>query len=99
MQEKHFNIELSDNAERDFENSYNYYEKISYKIANDFFLQIDKSLEGIKMMPLSFPIIFKKTRKFVVKKFPFIIYFQIAGRTVQILAIFHTSRNPVDWYR
>ena len=37
MQEKHFNIELSDNAERDFENSYNYYEKISYKIANDFF--------------------------------------------------------------
>lgn len=47
------NIEISDEAERDFDNSY-YFEE-SPIIANAFYQQINISFESVKKTPYSFP--------------------------------------------
>lgn len=36
------------------------------------------------------------TRELVIGKFPFIIPYRVKGDEVQILRVFHTSRNPPD---
>jgi toxin ParE1/3/4 len=48
MRGKPYNIEISEEAETDFENSYAYYYDESPKIANTFFRLINTSLETIK---------------------------------------------------
>jgi plasmid stabilization system protein ParE len=97
MKGKPYSIEISDEAECDFDNSYNYYFAESPKVADAFFQRISISFKSIETIPLSFPEVYKSVRKFTVKKFPFVIYFQVKESTVKVIAIFHTSRNPEIW--
>ena len=97
MKIKPFSIELSDEAEVDFDKSYEYYYEDSLKVADTFFKIINLGFENIKQNPNSFPIAHKDVRKFVVKKFPFVIYYRIVNTVIQVIAIFHTSRNPEIW--
>ena len=78
MRTKTFSIELSDEAEVDFDKSYEFYFEDSPKVADTFFKQINIGFENIKENPKSFPIVHKYVRKYVVKKFPFVIYYRIA---------------------
>ena len=97
MKTKPFSTELSDEAEVDFDKSYEFYSEDSPKVADTFFKQINLSFDNIKQNPKSFPIAHKDVRKYVVKKFPFVIYFRIVHTVIQVIAIFHTSRNPEIW--
>ncbi len=97
MKKKLFSIEISNDAESDFDNSYEFYFEENQKVADIFFNRINLSIESIKKNPLSFPIAYRNVRKFVVKKFPFVIYYQIVESVVRVIAIFHTSRNPEIW--
>ena len=97
MKAKKFSIEISDEAEIDFDKSYEYYFEDNPKVADTFFKKINISLEDIKQDPFTFPIVYKEVRKYLVHKFPFIIYYQIVNSTIKVIAIFHTSRNPEIW--
>ncbi|MGD9931298.1 MAG: type II toxin-antitoxin system RelE/ParE family toxin [Mangrovibacterium sp.] len=97
MKTKRFRIEISDEAEIDFDKSYRYYSDESQKVASSFYKQINLSFEILKQHPESFPIVYKNVRKFFVKKFPFVIYYQLVGSAIRVIAIFHTSRDPEIW--
>ena len=97
MKTKPFSIELSDEAEDDFDKSYEFYIEDNPKVADTFFKQVNLGFENIKINPKSFPIAHKDVRKYVVKKFPFVIYYRIIDTIIQVIAIFHTSRNPEIW--
>tara|TARA_R110002072_G_scaffold13058_8_gene55312 strand:- start:634 stop:942 length:309 start_codon:yes stop_codon:yes gene_type:complete len=98
MKSNEFSIELSDEAQIDFDKSYNYFFKESPKIADTFFKKINKSFEDIKRNPFVFPVAYQEeVRKFVVNKYPFIIYYQVVNSKINVIAIFHTSRNPEIW--
>jgi len=97
MKTKPFSIELSDEAEVDFDKSYEFYFEDSPKVADTFFKQINLGFDNIKQNPKSFSIAHKDVRRYVVKKFPFVIYYRIVDTVIQIIAVFHTSRNPEIW--
>ncbi len=97
MKTKQFSINLLDEAEVDFDKSYEFYFQDSPKVADTFFKQINFGFENIKQNPKSFPVAHKDVRKYVVKKFPFVIYYRIVDKIIQIIAIFHSSRNPEIW--
>ena len=97
MKIKQYKIELSDEAESDFDKSYEYYVDENKKFADNFFKQVNSSLEKISESPEANPLVYKTVRKHVMKKFPFIIYYQVKELLVKIIAIFHTSRNPEIW--
>lgn len=92
-----FSIELLDEAEVDFDISYEFYYEYSPKVADIFFQQINLGLEDIKQNPKSFPIAHKEVRKYLVKKFPFLIYYRIVESIIQVIAIFHSSRTSEIW--
>ncbi len=97
MKKKKYKIELSDEAENDFDNSYEYYADESEKVADNFYKQVNSGLETIAKNPQGFQRAFKNVRRYVMKKFPFVIYYRIENMIVQVIAIFHTSRNPKIW--
>jgi toxin ParE1/3/4 len=66
MKKKQFSIELSNDAEIDFDNSYEFYFNESPQVADAFFKRINLSFEHIKKNPYSFPIVHENLRKFMV---------------------------------
>jgi len=77
MQREQYSIEFSDEAEIDFDKSYEYYSKKNIKVANSFFNQVNYSFEKIKKTPFTYPKIYQSVRKHTIKKFPFVIKLQI----------------------
>jgi plasmid stabilization system protein ParE len=41
----------------------------------------------------------KQTRKAVLRKFPYSIFYLVEGDAIIVLACFHGKRNPIDWLR
>jgi len=79
------------------DDAFNFYVLESTKIASSFFQQINSSLTAISENPYNFQIVHKNIRRFVVKKFPFVVYYYIEDKNIKIISIFHTSRNPQIW--
>ena len=92
-----YSIEISEEAEFDFDKSYDYYYEISPNLADAFFKSIDTCFKIIQESPLSYQVIHKGIRRFTLKRFPFVIYYLVDNYIIKIIAIFHTSRNPKVW--
>ena len=97
MKAKPYRIEISNDAEVDFDKSYEYYFQKHPKVADAFFKIINLGIENIKQNPNSYPIAHADLRKYTITKFPFTIYYRIKDSVIQIIAIFHNSRNPEIW--
>ncbi len=97
MKTQKYNVELSDEAEDDFDKSYYYYAKESQKVATNFLKKADSTFIQISKNPEVYPTVYKDIRKVVLRNFPFVIYYKIKEKIVRIIAIFHTSRNPEIW--
>ena len=92
-----YKIELSKEAEIDFDNSYEFYANISQKVADNYFKEVNDSFIVLSKYPESFQKVFGNARRYVLIKFPVVIYYLIHNTTIQVIAIFHADRNPDIW--
>lgn len=83
-------------AEKEFFESFEYYENQISGLGNDFIKTIDKTIDIIRKDPQIFPFKHKKLQEAILKKFPFVIVYKVneKQKTIFILSVFHTSRNP-----
>jgi len=94
---ENYRIQLSDKAEKDFDEAYEYYAYKSESAADKFYETVNNNLHTIKQSPETYQKFHKEVHRFVVSEFPFIIYYQIKELIIKVIAIFHTSRNPENW--
>jgi len=97
LKNEQYKIELSDEAEQDFDESYKYYSNKSEKVAENFRQQVNSCFEKIANNPEGYPKTEYGFRKYVMKKFPFVIYFRVKVFDIGVVAIFRASRNPEKW--
>lgn len=67
-------------------------------LGNEFGADVDRVVERIAASPLAFPRAHKETRRAVLRRFPYAIYFRIAEETVVVLAV-HGRQHPARWRR
>ncbi len=60
----------------------------------EFEEEIMTILELIKCKPLLFPIKFAHIREAIVRRFPFVINYEITEKLIIVSAIFHSKQNP-----
>lgn len=60
----------------------------------EFEREITSLLELIKNNPFLFPVKFAHIHEAVVRRFPFVINYEITGKRIIVSAIFHTKQNP-----
>ena len=63
----------------------------------EFMHCIEIALSRIRSHPSLFPIVHGNLRRAVVRRFPFAIFYEVAGEEIQIVAVFHSRRNPDVW--
>lgn len=81
-------------ARREIREAARFYDELGR--GQDFFEQIQQSIDRIRRFPESAPQIRGSIRRLVVTRFPYNLVF-VAGDTIHILAVAHRRRNPVYW--
>lgn len=59
----------------------------------DFLLQVDAGLRFIERNPEIFPEEYKKTRKHLIKRFPYKIIYLVEKQKIIVLAVIHGKRR------
>ncbi|MBT3382079.1 MAG: type II toxin-antitoxin system RelE/ParE family toxin [Prolixibacteraceae bacterium] len=95
----HFKIKISSKAIEDIQLASRWYNQQKNELGNHFKISIKNQIEFLSKSPNAFSIKYKNIRCSPVSGFPFLIHYKLIKNkaTIQILAIFHTSRNPSIW--
>jgi plasmid stabilization system protein ParE len=84
-------------AEQDIKDSVSHYKDQGHGLEKHFLKVIDQAFRIISENPSYFPYVKKRIRKFVIKGFPFCIFYIVQEEDIYILAVFHNKRNPKNW--
>ena len=91
------NITLRPDAEADLKQAYDWYEKQSEGLGENFLLCVEDVITSIIETPKRFPIVFKEVRRALVGKFPYAVFYVNQNGLISIIAVFHCSRKPGIW--
>ena len=89
-------IMLLDAAETDLDDAFIWYELNKPGLGINFIFEVEKSFKHILMYPQASGKQYKNTFRFVMKRFPYSIYYilNLATSQIQILGILHHKQDP-----
>ena len=88
-----FHPEAADEAEA----AIAWYRQRSTKAAAAFLREIENALEAIAENPERWPAFGPPTRKYLLRRFPFLIVYRELPEAIQVLAVAHGRRRPGYW--
>jgi plasmid stabilization system protein ParE len=86
-------------AEADFANAVEWYRQRGDALADRFVAEIAASVTRLEDNPFQFPIAHRDVWRMLLRRFPHAPFFRFNEDKIQILACFHTSRDPRAWRR
>lgn len=84
-------------AEQDMTEAFGWYEDRITGLGHAFLQSMDSVLGNIIQSPLQFPLVFRNTRRALMRRFPHEIFFVLKVDRIIILAVYHAKRNPKTW--
>jgi plasmid stabilization system protein ParE len=88
------NLEIKNEANLEIVEAYLYYEGKSFGLGEKFLSHLDDYFERITTNPEHFPQKRKPYREAFIKRFPYIIIYEIIEQKVIIYSVFNTSQDP-----
>ncbi|MGQ0738666.1 MAG: type II toxin-antitoxin system RelE/ParE family toxin [Bacteroidota bacterium] len=87
---------ISVKAQKELNTSWEWYEERQKGLGDRFADEVFKNIFLIEKNPERFPVRIKNFREKPLWLFPFVIIYKIvySNKSVRILSVFHTSRNP-----
>jgi plasmid stabilization system protein ParE len=87
-------LEIQDDANAEIVQAYAYYEEKREGLGEEFIKNLDTYFERIIANPKHFPEKRKPYREAVVKRFPYLIVYEITEKKIIIYSVFNTWQNP-----
>jgi len=90
-----YTVSILSEAESDIDIAFVWYELKQKGLGDRYFKILDKSVQFISGNPYAFEEVLKGTRRMIMKKFPYGIYYKIIPTTmeIQIIGVIHFQRN------
>ncbi|HEV7398165.1 MAG TPA: type II toxin-antitoxin system RelE/ParE family toxin [Pyrinomonadaceae bacterium] len=63
----------------------------------EFMECIDDALSRVARDPQLYPAVYGTLRRIVVRRFPFAVFYEITPSEIQVIAVFHSRRDPEGW--
>ncbi|MCF6271207.1 MAG: type II toxin-antitoxin system RelE/ParE family toxin [Melioribacteraceae bacterium] len=92
-----FKLSFRPSASNDVQEIVNYYDKLEIRLTDVFLKELEDTLKHINSMPESCQKKLGDIRVSYLKRFKFGIYFKIYKKTIVVIAVLHTSRDPQIW--
>ena len=84
-------------AAADVQEAYNWYEEQRMGLGDEFLSSMGSLVEQIRDNPLRYPVVYRDTRRALLRRFPYGLYYRLAGNLILVIACMHGSRNPRIW--
>jgi toxin ParE1/3/4 len=90
-------IVLRDEAQAEFDEAFDWYEAHGAGGGPAFAAEVQKVFDRIAVHPLIHQVVFADIRKGVVRRFPYCVFYRPHQDRVEVIAVFHSSRDPSIW--
>jgi len=90
-------IDFLSEAESEIEDAYHWYETQSPGLGIRFVFAIEAALRRASENPLSYPAVLRRTRKALVHRFPYHVFYVVDEDRIPVTGVFHGHRHPESW--
>lgn len=94
-----FTVHIRPDAEADIEEAASWYEKQRPKLGDDFLDEVQCTLQILVENPYLYAVVHRNTRRALIHRFPFGVYYFIDQNSIIIIAVMHGSRHPKHWQK
>jgi plasmid stabilization system protein ParE len=79
------------------EDAYWWYERQRSGLGLEFLLAFDAAVERLRRLPEGHELVARRTRKALLRRFPYLVLYAVEAERVLITAVFHARRDPRRW--
>jgi plasmid stabilization system protein ParE len=84
-------------AAADIDEAYLWYERRQTGLGEEFLVALDAIKQRIAANPEAFPVVHRDTRRALLSRFPYALYYRIYGDVILIVACMRGRRDPRRW--
>ncbi len=88
-----YHVLLKPGAESDTEQAYNWYEEQRTGLGEEFLSELENIYSKLENLPTAYGKLTRIYRRAHLKRFPYIVVYEIKRHDVIVYAVFHTSRK------
>ena len=92
-----YTVSFSSEARDETIKAYLWYREEKSGLEKNFRENLRIKIETIKQNPKASSFVYKNVRSARMKTFPYNILYRISNSNIQVIAVFHHSRNPKEW--
>lgn len=86
-----------DEARVEFDEAAEWYAEQKTGLGIEFVSRVQEVLDQIASMPRLHPVVYKNVRRAIVKKFPYLLHYEVEVDRLVVISVFHSSRDPSIW--
>jgi plasmid stabilization system protein ParE len=90
-------VHLLPEAAREVEDAFWWYERQRSGLGLEFLLACDAAVESLRRLPEGHEHVALRTRKALLRRFPYLVLYAVEAERVLITAVFHARRDPRRW--
>lgn len=91
------NLIIASEAERDIDGAYAWYEGRRAGLGEEFMSCVDACIQAITRTPQMHAVYYETYRRGLVRRFPYVVFYEYTEDTVTVYGVFHTSVDPKKW--
>jgi plasmid stabilization system protein ParE len=84
-------------AAADIDEAFLWYEQQRAGLGAEFLNAVQSALDDLASHPAQYQIIHRNTRRMVLRRFPYSVFYRIYDEVIVIVACMHVRRNPRRW--
>jgi plasmid stabilization system protein ParE len=84
-------------AAADIDDAFLWYEAQRPGLGREFLAAADTLANAIAQHPLRYPVVRRNTRRALMRRFPYAMYFRVYDEVIVVVACMHGRRNPRRW--
>ena len=88
---------LAPEAKADLADAFAWYEGQRTGLGSEFLAQVALILESIEKAPERYPIVRGATRRALMRRFPYAVFYVLDPDVVAVTAVMHGRRDPRRW--
>ena len=86
-------------AAGDIDQAYRWYEGQRIGLGEEFLLEVRTTLWQLREQPDACPVIHRDTRRALLKRFPYGVFYRVFEQQIVVVACLHARRHPRHWRR
>lgn len=90
-------LRFTPDADAELAEARQWYSQQRLNLDIEFMEEIGEAVARIRSNPYLYPVVYKTLRRVVARRFPFAMFYEITTEEIQVVAVFHSRRDPERW--